>query len=1140
MDLFERTFNKILSKEISPDDAVHWLSSSNVPNEDFQGKNRVDFANFFLAYLREKTSFLESRSSITPSNTPIKSLGKPLAPHPDADLVAKKPQERRSCSRKLPLNGENKIELSTECIENVSRRNANHSHPRPGPHAITLGNFVVTKTTSQRERKNARASIKLNSFDEFPEIGVTKRVKPIMISSQNEIKVQDKVPNAFTGAPEVSASDVVLERARLKLECIKVQNNNLKATYELPVRDAKEQLETLSKIYAAILNSDLELNIMNEVYFLTELLCVNIRAEDEQHEIFGNSSNCAYFSAKTFGSLGDTLKHLDPGVVKLLVENSKMNKVCPDVVAELKEVLVSLQCRPTISLILVIGSQVESESKENFATPDSFQVYRRQRDGFYALMEDWDNERHFSKKLAKEVLDIFELNTVEPENLAYFCRLFVSQLICSCIGDGSDGSNKAPFDFRVDPERLKRLHQRLVTPSKALAGPCPLPDFSGWEEFFRDFIVIASNANFNQHLQDSLLSTLRALDGKKFELQSNVEEETRHKILACVVSAQLVAKFLGFVEFRPYKSPLKRAPEQVLSAQVLIREKVRLPIDTYQLIATSEKNGRLILTVPWLCSYLVQLDAVSIRLPDIQATISFLISLQRGLSSRSLSGTTKILLRLNIGWCLSILAELCPSVWDMFRSAAKIDVQENSNSLDTIDMMDSRSITLIFPFVLELRSILAGNPGNVRSGQAVGPKHIKPVAAITVDPVLHLELQLEASFVQTQPSSVRQTLEFVTERLYALCIDHLQDDTVKSALHDLESKVQEKVRTEADSLDPQLDFSQLKSALMNGLASWSVIEADKQSETMSQKCLNEANKFLGSRCSSLLSHLLPQSVTQIQCSAFAQIVIKNICSKIKVWIQTTYGSTEMLKKTKESLEKAAKHRAKSGEISTVKTDPNVSLRLPAERRGLEHLETVTPPAELMLQYREILFKLSNGQEISRDGIENLITATELVVLHREDLIPVAVFMIKPLTVDLAMFLAVYSPQILTNSVVSKLVGLWKGPFGRPDQLEKIFSPKHMHMLSLSKNQNNTWSAFGRFLHGLVKAGLLSPMDIEEQAVGVLQLQWPPEFLEMYSLCINNLVRENGAKPESDENSSFSELLPWLADYCSNLDELPVD
>lgn len=54
-----------------------------------------------------------------------------------------------------------------------------------------------------------------------------------------------------------------------------------------------------------------------------------------------------------------------------------------------------------------------------------------------------------------------------------------------------------------------------------------------------------------------------------------VEDETRNKYLACVVSAQLVSKFLGFVQFYSYKPIYSyKLSEQSVIAQASLRENV--------------------------------------------------------------------------------------------------------------------------------------------------------------------------------------------------------------------------------------------------------------------------------------------------------------------------------------------------------------------------------------------------------------------------------------------------------------------------------------------------------------------------------------------------------------------------------------
>jgi len=76
-----------------------------------------------------------------------------------------------------------------------------------------------------------------------------------------------------------------------------------------------------------------------------------------------------------------------------------------------------------------------------------------------------------------------------------------------------------------------------------------------------------------------------------------------------------------------------------------------------------------------------------------------------------------------------------------------------------------------------------------------------------------LQLQLEASFVQTQATTVRQTIEFITERMTSLCTTHLQETVITSEMQRLDSDVQEKVQSEAKNLDPSLSFTETVGSL---------------------------------------------------------------------------------------------------------------------------------------------------------------------------------------------------------------------------------------------------------------------------------------------------------------------------------------
>lgn len=171
----------------------------------------------------------------------------------------------------------------------------------------------------------------------------------------------------------MNASDAVIDRTRLKLECLKFQKRDLPQFKHNP-EQSSTQLDILAAIYTIILSNDLVLNFMSEFYFLMELLCVPIPADEEQSKLLGSTQNCTYFSSKTLCSLREVMQHLDVNTIRLLADNNVLESACPDLVLHLKQLIPTLQSKSFIQLNSIIGVQVDNENKKNFSTPDSFQV----------------------------------------------------------------------------------------------------------------------------------------------------------------------------------------------------------------------------------------------------------------------------------------------------------------------------------------------------------------------------------------------------------------------------------------------------------------------------------------------------------------------------------------------------------------------------------------------------------------------------------------------------------------------------------------------------------------------------------------------------------------------------------------------
>ena len=81
--------------------------------------------------------------------------------------------------------------------------------------------------------------------------------------------------------------------------------------------------------------------------------------------------------------------------------------------------------------------QIDTDNRENFPSNIAFQCFRKQRDMFYEILKIWD-ENHtvpgwtFQISLGNKIKTLLAVH-VDITNLTHFTRLFISQLLISCI-----------------------------------------------------------------------------------------------------------------------------------------------------------------------------------------------------------------------------------------------------------------------------------------------------------------------------------------------------------------------------------------------------------------------------------------------------------------------------------------------------------------------------------------------------------------------------------------------------------------------------------------------------------------------------------------------------------------------------------
>ena len=479
------------------------------------------------------------------------------------------------------------------------------------------------KVSNIRERL---AEIDLDDKDSFPDISKSetnkkRRIKPIMVSqppdkencqnpnslfgkvlertdfSESPFKVEEVERNTVNDRDMIKES--ITRQTPLKVPSISptkpspiVTRSNSMISHSsvvsplLVTSHQKPALILLGSLYSQVLLNNLMPNLVVELYFLLELLLLEVAGELEsaeaQESYLASVHNCVFFSSFVLSQILCLLAPLDGTTLRLLADNSRLSEFCPNISEKLLEMqqerLIS-PSKPTTSgrMLQNVSFQSETDNRSNFPSSASFHDFKKQRDKFYSLIRRWGEESRSPEyefvQLSAEV-DLVMTMLDHPINHAHFARLFRQQLVAMCRGemDGNGAPNEQVMSDlrRTDPLKYKRLAARLTTPGRS-GGPCPSPTFTGAAEFCRDFILACKSHKFIQHLKDSLIVEIQRLDALPLEVgqdntwgsgMSKLEDssgklevgELAEQYQENLLTLRILAKFLGFLEALPYST----------------------------------------------------------------------------------------------------------------------------------------------------------------------------------------------------------------------------------------------------------------------------------------------------------------------------------------------------------------------------------------------------------------------------------------------------------------------------------------------------------------------------------------------------------------------------------------------------------
>ncbi|XP_011663041.2 codanin-1 isoform X2 [Strongylocentrotus purpuratus] len=800
-----------------------------------------------------------------------------------------------------------------------------------------------------------------------------------------------------------------------------------------------DKLDLIAELYASFLQESLVPNLSVELYFLIQLLTAKGSKLDEDEGIhsleediedinyLSTIHNCVYFAASVLSRLVVVLSLLDKSTLRLLADNQVVSQFNPELKTRLEQVTNHCPTESGLQAAITSPMQVvpflaDTDNRQNFPSDTSFHSFKKQRDGFYSLIRDWEDNRSkpgwkMQEKLTHRIRDL--MKHMDVTNYTHFSRLFQSQLIKMCQGDSSvvDSGDSQEFSFiqqlrRTNPGKFKRLEERFSTPASS-GGPCPPPSFHGCQEFFRDFILATNSYIFNQHLTDSFATKLIELNDLQLpitdqvDMTSVVDAEVRESFSSCLLALRVLSKFLGFLVFLPYQGD-NNLPDIMKDNVIMMRSRASLPVDILGCLSASETNQRLILTLPWVVEYLSMIDGLASQIPVYYQTLSLLGDIHRRVSvqwSETPSNHNSLLILLLLGWLFEN-----PALPSNLHLTSGVSVERGSHnnkpgsdqSLDPLPLVDRLVLYTCCPFLGDLRGLLSEASMGVNNRNAP-VKKITPVAVDAPQTAIitqhQIQVELEKNFFHIHSASLKKSVEFVSGRVASNCIKSIDGSLVSAA------------RLQIPKLLTEVLVSSSSSKKEAGaLTAKAKGVGEKLSLETAELARKEAKEFIKKKCRSALDVLLPCETSETVLDTACAITTRLALERTEKWITTQIPSALQQEVT---LQLPKCLRAQS--TQQMKKE-STSRKIPD--KPAMHDRQGACPSTVIQELKDGLHRILIGDTDGNtaEGICSSINNVHMMINNRQDLTPLAYQSIHQLTIELCVSLAMRQPTLLQTSV----------------------------------------------------------------------------------------------------------------------------
>ncbi|KFP41856.1 Codanin-1, partial [Chlamydotis macqueenii] len=896
----------------------------------------------------------------------------------------------------------------------------------------------------------------------------------------------------------------------------------------------KKQLECLAQLYSSCIAENLVPNIFLELFFVLQLLTskgtstaedgdsdveANERNEDasgRQH--FRSVHNCVYFAVQVLDYQYEVISHLEKGMLKLLAENERIASFSPTLHERLRQAYESSTAKVSLLLpcsVQSVSFQPETDNRSNFPSDRAFHIFKKQRDIFYELLREWEDNHEktgwdFERVLGNKIRAMMA-HLSATCNHSHFARLFQKQLIQMCkgpVGGGASWGDTPDQDVlnmlgSDNLSRLKRLQERFVVP-QSIRGPCPPPSFPGCQQFFRDFILSAGSYQFNQHLMDSLCLKILELNGltlvehEHSDGEADMDEQDEKKRFTVVLlSLRLLAKFLGFLVFLPYRT-VEQPTRDLLDSAVVLRNQTLPVLDVLKLLRQSIQDQRSILTIPWIVEYLSLVDHIAPFLDYYRKVFCLLLQVYRLMvlsEDKEMSFLNKLLILAVLGWLFQVpsVPEELFFTTDVKQEGLMMDTVTSAQALDSVPLVDQQLLYTCCPYLGELRKLLASfvagsgakNGGFIRKITPTAAESLAPKASITQR---KLQVELEQAFFHNQPPSLRRTVEFVAERVGSNCVKHIKATLVAELVQRAEAMLQDKVKEEDANHDKLLE------------------EVCAHLYEEGTQALIKGREFCKKKGPEAVRVLLPEETSAAVLSSAEDIAVELATEKACGWLSANIAA--LIKREV----KATFNRMLKVPGLHLPGEDSLELRRDCPP-GCQHCAPF--PSQIINEIKDVLCVAvgprDESEVIDCIWLECLLGRLSQTLRCRKFMCPTSEQQLAKCTVELASLLVSdrvplsfrnKSPEKSserlrvknspTYGLLKLLLSVWKEDFGTPVPVQLIFSKKNIGYLAEVKQREDL---FLFMLHILVEHELMRTSEIASYLHSLEELPWPSDFLK---------------------------------------------